>query len=303
MPLNFRAGLWRLADPKISITSAASMAVGAGLAVGHPEFSWRWLVALGIAMFCMEVAKNAWGEIYDYDSGTDLRVKAADRTEFSGGKRVLVDGLLSRQQTGTIAVGFTLIGLMLGALMVFLREPALFWIGLAGLLIGWSYHGPPLQLAYRGLGEIAVVICYGPLIAMATYMLMTGAFATQVIWLSLPLGVLIAAFLWVNQFPDYEADQASNKRNLVVVLGKLRAAAFLPIMYALALFALIVLPLLSDLPRLIWLGLLALPPASFASYWTINDPHAFHRHKPVQAMALLTFVAYSLGTSIGVALG
>lgn len=279
------------------------MAVGAGLAIGHPEFSWPWLVALGIAMFCMEVAKNAWGEIYDYDSGTDLRVKAADRTEFSGGKRVLVDALLSRQQTWGIAAGFTLIGLVLGALMVFLREPALLWVGFAGLLLGWSYHGPPLQLAYRGLGEIAVVICYGPLIALATYMLMTGAFATQVIWLSLPLGVLIAAFLWVNQFPDYEADRASNKRNLVVVLGKQRAAACLPMMYALAILGLVVVPLLSDLPRMIWLGLLAMPPASLASYWTLNDPQAFHRHKPVQAMALLTFVAYSLGTTVGAALG
>jgi len=292
-----------LADPKISITSAASMAIGAGMAAGHPEFSWLWLLALGIAMFCMEVAKNAWGEVYDYDSGTDLRVRDEDRTAFSGGKRVLVDDLLSRQQTWGIAIGFTLCGLALGALMVLVREPALFWVGLAGLAVGWSYHGPPLQLAYRGLGELAVVICYGPLIALATYMLMTGSFATGVIWLALPLGILIAAFLWVNQFPDYEADRASDKRNLVVLLGRERAAAVLPLMYALAFAMLALLPLLTGLAPLVWLGLLAIAPAIQASRWTIADPQAFHRHKPVQPVALITFVVYTIGVTIGVVLG
>ena len=68
-----REGFWRLADPKISITSAASMAVGAAPAAGDAGFSWLWLLVLGLALFCMEVAKNAWGDVYDYDSGTTWR--------------------------------------------------------------------------------------------------------------------------------------------------------------------------------------------------------------------------------------
>ena len=82
---NFRAGLWRLADPKISITSAASMAIGASMAAGESRYSWLWLAVMGLAMFCMEVAKNAWGDVIDYDSGTDLAVAPEDRTGFSGG--------------------------------------------------------------------------------------------------------------------------------------------------------------------------------------------------------------------------
>ena len=75
------------------------MAVGASLAAGEDRFSWFWLLLLGLAMFCMEVAKNAWGDVYEYDSGTDQAVKPEDRTDFSGGKRVLVDGILTRGQT------------------------------------------------------------------------------------------------------------------------------------------------------------------------------------------------------------
>jgi 1,4-dihydroxy-2-naphthoate octaprenyltransferase len=303
MSSKLQTGFWRLADPKISITSVASMAIGAGLAADHAEFSWLWLIVLGLAMFCMEVAKNAWGDVFDYDSGTDLAVVPADRTDFSGGKRVLVDNILTRRQTWAIAFGFALAGLALGALMVFAREPAVFWPGLAGLLLGWSYHGPPLQLAYRGLGELDVVLCYGPIIALSTYILMTGEVAADVVALSLPLGILIAAFLWVNEFPDYDADLGAGKNNLVARLGKRRAARLLPLIYLAGFAVLMALPGLYDLPKAIYLGFLAAPAAGLACFWVWRNPHGFHRDKPAQVAALFAFVLYSAGVTWGLVVG
>ena len=302
MTRNWKAGFWRLADPKISITSLTAMAVGAGVASDHPDFSWPWLLVLGFAMFCMEVAKNAWGDVYDYDSGTDLAVADEDRTAFSGGKRVLVDDILSRGETWGIAIGFTLAGLVLGAAMVFLREPAVFWPGLVGLLLGWSYHGPPLQLAYRGLGELDVVLCYGPVISLSSYVLMTGEFAPGVVAAALPLGILTAAFLWVNEFPDYRADLGAGKRNLVVQLGKQRAARALPLIYLLAFGLLLALPGYEGLPTAITWGLVALLPAALACWWVWRDPETFHRSTPAQPMALLAFVLYAAGATAGLVL-
>jgi 1,4-dihydroxy-2-naphthoate polyprenyltransferase len=298
-----RAGLWRLADPKISITSLAAMTVGAAPVAQHPDFSWGWLAVLGLAMFCMEVAKNAWGEVFDYDSGTDLAVSPEDRTAFSGGKRVLVEDILTRRQTWAIALGFGLAGLALGALMVALREPAVFWPGLAGLVLGWSYHGPPLQLAYRGLGELDVVLCYGPLIAVSTALLMSHEFHPEVLWLSLPLGIFTAAFLWVNEFPDFHADRGAGKYNLVARLGKRRASRLLPLVYLAGFALLLALPWVADLPRQVWLGFAALPGALLAQYWTWREPDSFHRKHPVQPMALLTFVLYAAGVAAGLLLG
>lgn len=304
MPDNkLQTGFWRLADPKISITSVASMSVGASLAATHPNFSWAWLIMLGAAMFCMEVAKNAWGDIYDYDSGTDLAVKPEDRTDFSGGKRVLVDEILTRRQTWAIALLFGALGLALGAAIVFLREPSVFWLGTLGLVLGWSYHGPPLQLAYRGLGELDVVLCYGPIIALSTYLIQTGHYAAEPVWLSLPLGILIAAFLWVNEFPDYEADLGAGKNNLVARLGKRTAARMLPLIYCAAFLLLAVLPGLTGMPAAIALGFIAAVPAAAVTYWTLQDPEFFHRRKPVQPAALLSFVLYSVGVSAGVIVG
>jgi 1,4-dihydroxy-2-naphthoate octaprenyltransferase len=299
----FRVGFWRLADPKISITSAASMAIGGALAARDGSFSWWWLLVMGLAMFCMEVAKNGWGDVFDYDSGTDQAVTPEDRTDFSGGKRVLVDNILTRRQTWAITLLFAGTGLVLGALMVFLREPSIFWLGTFALVLGWSYHGPPLRLAYRGLGELDVVLCYGPLIAQATYALLTHHYHTDVLWASLPLGLLIAAFLWVNEFPDYAADRSVGKNNLVVQLGKHRASRVLPLIYLLALAILACAVWTGVLHRYALLGFIGAVPAAVAVCWTWQDPVTFYRHRPVQPLALLAFVLLSAGISTGIVLG
>lgn len=295
---SIRQGIWALADPKISITSLASMTIGVSVAALEGPISWIWFIVLGLAMFCMEVAKNAWGDIYDFDSGTDLAVSAQDRTNFSGGKRVLVDALLSRQQTWWIAFIFGITGLLLGAAIVFIQEPMVFWLGLAGLLLGWSYHGPPLQLVYRGLGELAVLIIYGPVIAVSTYMIQRHQMSIDVLWLSLPLGILITAFLWVNEFPDHDADKSASKRNLIVILGKQKASKCLPFIYLAAFVLVLLMPWITSMQAQIWGAFIALPTALLASKWVWESPVDFYRNKPVQPMALLSFVLYSVGVAL-----
>lgn len=292
-------GLWRLADPKISITSLAAMLVGGSTAARVAPVDWTWHGVMFIALFCMEVAKNAWGEVYDYDSGTDLAVQPADRTGFSGGKRVMVDQLLTRQQTWMVALLFGAVGVGLGAVIVFLREPSLFVLGVLGLVLGWSYHGRPLQLVYRGLGELDVVLCYGPLIVIATFMVQTGSPGMEALMLSLPLGILIAAFLWVNEFPDHDADVSAGKRNLVVMLGKHRASRLLPLIYAIAALLLVLTPLVTTLSTWILLGFIYLPFAGLAAWWVWQEPLDFYRRHPVQPLALLAFVTYAMGVAAG----
>ena len=105
------------------------------------------------------------------------------------------------------------------------REPSVVWFGLAGMAFAFFYHAPPFRLSYRGLGEMAVAVSYGPLVTAGTYLVQRGTIPTGIVLLSLPLGVLIAAFLWINEFPDYTADALSGKRTLVVRLGRAGAAA------------------------------------------------------------------------------
>ncbi len=155
---------------------------------------------------------------------------------------------------------------------------------------------------YRGLGELVVAICYGPLIALSAYLIQAHALSWPVFWLSLPLGLIIAAFLWVNEFPDAPSDRRAGKRNLVVVLGRHTAARVLPLIYLAALAILLLLPV-AGLPATVWLGAIAMVPAAYACVWVWRSPETFHRSRPVQPAALLSFLLYSAGAGTGVLLG
>lgn len=295
---DFWSGFWRLADPKISLASMASMFLGACAAAGVGPMDYSWLALTVIGIFAIEVAKNASGEIFDYDSGTDLAIDAKDRSPFSGGKRVLVDGLLTRGETiGISAVSYA-IGLSAGFAIVFLREPEILWIGLVGVALAYLYHAPPAKLSYRGLGELAVALCYGPLIAIGTFMVQRGAVGKLTILAAIPLGLLIAAFLWINEFPDYLADKDSGKRTLVVRLGRERASRVFGLIIFVAFVGLATLPVFGA-PVGVLLGALAVIPAYKAARTLLQKPTNTPAIVPAQGLTLLTFILYALGVGIG----
>jgi 1,4-dihydroxy-2-naphthoate octaprenyltransferase len=275
----------------------ASIFLGASLAAANGEIHAGWLSVTILGFFAIEVAKNASGDIYDYE--TDMAVAQEDYTDFSGGKRVLVDGLLSRSQTWTIAITFYVLGIGLGVLIVIFREPLAIWPGVIGLILAWSYNAPPGRFAYRGLGELDVAICYGPLICISTYLIQLGEVTRDVVLVSIPLGILIAAFLWINEFPDFDADRKVQKHNLIVRLGRHRASRLLPLIQGSAFLIVALLPL-AGLPRSIWLGGLAMFPAAWVAIRTWQDPEQCYRHAPVSAGALITFLLLSLGMGAGV---
>ncbi|MCC7242069.1 MAG: prenyltransferase [Acidobacteria bacterium] len=255
---DFWQGVYRLADPKITLASAASMFVGACAAAAHGDISWSWFAITAFGIVCIEAAKNASGEIFDWDSGTDQAIQAEERTPFSGGKRVIVEGLLSRRTTGLVAAVFYFLGGSAGMLIVVVREPSVIWLGLAGAALAFFYHAPPLGLVYRGFGELAVAISYGPIIASGTYLVQRGNIGRDVTVTSAPLGLAIVAFLWINEFPDSRADALAGKPTLVVRLGHQTAAIGFTVIIATASAMVVALPALG-LPRSIWLGLAGLP--------------------------------------------
>ncbi|MBI3963315.1 MAG: prenyltransferase, partial [Deinococcus sp.] len=240
------------------------MFLGAAAAASDGPLALGWLLLTVLGIFFIEVAKNASGELFDFDSGTDLAVASEDRSPFSGGKRVLVDALLTRGQTAAIAVISYLLGIAAGLAIVAWREPGIFWLGVLGVACAFFYHAPPLKLSYRGWGELAVGLCYGPLICSGTYLVQRGQVPLAVPLAAVPLGLLIAVFLWINQFPDYRADLGAQKRNLVVQLGRRRGSVAFAWLVAAAFACLALLPLLG-LPFTIWLGAVALPPALTAT--------------------------------------
>tara|TARA_R110002110_G_scaffold66978_1_gene183002 strand:- start:91316 stop:92230 length:915 start_codon:yes stop_codon:yes gene_type:complete len=295
----FWQGFWRLSDPKISLASFAGLFLAACFAAADYGLNWGLLALTVLGVFCVEVAKNASGEVIDFDSGTDLNVSAADRSPFSGGKRVLVDELLSRRQTWVIAAVFFLCAIGIGLGLVVFVDARILWFGLPGIALAWYYHGGSLRLSYRGLGETAVAIAYGPLIVNGAYFVQTGALNAPLLHASGVLGLLVAAFLWINQYPDYLADRAAGKKNLVVRLGRQRAAvgfvALLLTAYVWLAITLWYYPTAAGVAG----GFVGAVPAAFAGWRLLHSDSETARIIPAQAACLLSFIGMAAGAGTG----
>ena len=299
MNRNFWRGFWRLADPKISLASFAGLFLGNCVAAAHGVIAWGWLGLTVAGVFCVEVAKNAAGEVVDYDSGTDLAVEERDRSPFSGGKRVMVDGLLSRRQTSAIATTFFLAAIIVGLVIVVFLDPRVLSIGLVGMALAWYYHGGSIRLSYRGLGELAVALAYGPVIVCGTYLVQRGHLYAPLLQASMALGLLVAAFLWINQFPDYRADIQAGKRNLVVRLGLERAAQWYVVILAAGYLWLLLTAIYYPQARGMAWGLVGLLPATFSAWRTLESGGQTDRLIPAQVACLASFVLMALGSGLG----
>ena len=252
-------GFWQIADPKIWIASTIPMAVGGAVAYAYiGSFSWPWFLIGAAAIYLIEIGKNAINEYVDYLSGVDRFVTPDKRTPFSGGKKTIIDGKLTLKENLVIGIITIAAGSLLGLLIIFIRDFNIIWFGLAGVFFALFYSLPPFKFAYRGLGELVVGFTFGPLITCGTFLVQTGTLTPLVILASLPLGLLIANVLWINQYPDYEADLQGGKRNGVVRLGKQKAGLIFALLFGLAYLTMPVLALFSK--NFFWLlPLISLP--------------------------------------------
>ncbi len=215
---------WVVASRAPFLAASVLPALAATAAAWRVEGSLRAdlavLAVAGVALVHLGV--NLANDYFDHLSGADEANEVP--TPFSGGSRVIQEGVLSGR---AVLVGSLV---LLGAgcacgIYLWLSTPghALLLIGLAGVALGWFYTSPPVRLAHRGWGEVAVGVGFGVLPAMGVEWVHRATISPEVSWVGCPAGLLVAAILVINEFPDTLADGCVGKRTLVVRLGRVRA--------------------------------------------------------------------------------
>ncbi len=118
----------------------------------------------------------------------------------------------------TLSTVFYVLAGVIGLVLLATRgSTALLVIGVVGFIVSLGYTAPPLKFVYRGLGEIAVAIGFGPLMLLGAYVVQTGgALAWEPFVASIPVALLVALILYVNEIPDRRGDARAGKRTLPV---------------------------------------------------------------------------------------
>jgi len=258
--LKRRLGVWKEAVRWPSLTaSAASVAVGVAAAFAATgEVSWGWAILTMIAAVSLQACTNIKNDLDDQISGADDR----NRTPilgFTGGSRVLQRGLATRAELLAAMTGFGVLSSAIGLYFALAGRPGVLLFGLAGLFVGFVYTGPPLKLANRGLGELAVALAFGVGIVCGTAYVQAGSVPTLALAASIPVSVLVALILFINGFQDAASDDEVAKRTAVVRLGQQRASRVYPVIAGGAALALILFVAIGVLPPLALLGLAGYP--------------------------------------------
>ncbi|MFQ5950883.1 MAG: 1,4-dihydroxy-2-naphthoate octaprenyltransferase [Candidatus Geothermarchaeales archaeon] len=175
------------------------------------------LTLLGASLAHLGV--NTANDFFDYRQGADM--VNVTPTPYSGGSRVIQYGLASPgQMLGTSVTSVTL-AVIVGLYLAFTRGFAeILLLTALGTFIIVFYTASPIRLVYRGLGELAVGFAFGPLIVTGTYFVQAQAFSLQAVLASLPVGILVAMILYVNEIPDIRWDRKAGKKTLPVRLER-----------------------------------------------------------------------------------
>jgi 1,4-dihydroxy-2-naphthoate octaprenyltransferase len=214
------AGWLFLRATRLPFLTATFVPVLLGIAVAAENDGFNWWVALltVIGGACIHLGLNVANDVFDTTSGADAA--NVNPTQFSGGSRVVHYGLLSLRQITLLSAGFYAVGIAIGLVLCATRGWGLLWLGVAGVILSLFYTAPPLKLVHRGLGELVVAAGFGPIMTLGAYYVQAQRYDWEPFLASLPIGILIALVLYVNEIPDRPADAAAGKRTLPVRLSK-----------------------------------------------------------------------------------
>lgn len=207
-------GVWiEAARPKTLTAAAAPVLMGMGIAASRGHFRVGPALGALAGALLIQIGTNFANDYYDHLKGGDTK----DRV---GPRRVTQAGLIAPEAVrramfvafgGAVAVG---------AWLVWIGGVPILAIGVLGVLSGWAYTGGPFPLAYNGLGDLFVMVFFGPVAVAGTYWVQALEFSAESVLAGVAIGGLSTAILVANNLRDLPTDRAAGKRTLPVMLGR-----------------------------------------------------------------------------------
>ncbi|MBN1827711.1 MAG: prenyltransferase [Deltaproteobacteria bacterium] len=286
-------GWIRLSRPAFYTVGLAPFALGTVAAWRTSDsFDGRVCILGALVVILIMLATYQAGEYYDVVEDGMRR----HSNPFAGGSGVVKEGILSRKTALTTSVISLAAALALSLILQFGLERGSLTTTLtvAGAFFGFFYSAVPLRLVARGMGETAIGLCYGWLPVASAYYIQTGTVRPIVHILSLPIGLSIINVILVNEYPDYDDDRRSGKKNLLVRLGKSKGAILIAAVTGL---------LWLSAPLILWCGLasrilfLLLPALGLSSFVALSMIRGrYNEAGELKRLSLLT-IAVNLGVT------
>jgi 1,4-dihydroxy-2-naphthoate octaprenyltransferase len=291
---------FKATQPHSFVASAVGVFLGTAIAYSRAgTFDGPAFVATLLGVVLLQAATNMSNDTVDFLRGVD-DLPPHLVSPFTGGARVLPEGELTvrAHRRGWIALYAAggLIGLALAA-----TRPngwLLLVLGIGGGALGVFYTLPPFSLQYHGLGDVAVGIVFGPIVTLGAYAVQTGALSFGALLASIPLGILVAAFLFVNEMPEHETDPRGGKRTVPSRIGLMRSYRVYVALVVAAMVLLMAFILAGGMPWLALLGLISVPPLLKSIRILRTYYREYPRHMPANAGTIQAVLLLGVGLTV-----
>ncbi|MGB9184663.1 MAG: 1,4-dihydroxy-2-naphthoate polyprenyltransferase [Solirubrobacteraceae bacterium] len=208
--------IWLMAArPRTLPAAVAPVLVGTALAGYMGVFHALRFVAALLGAILIQVGTNLSNDYSDARRGAD----AEDRL---GPVRVTAGGLVPPRQVLIATYATFALAVLAGVYLVVVAGWQLLLVGAASILAGVAYTGGPKPYGYEGLGEVFVFLFFGIVAVAGSYFVQVRHLGWEAFALAVPVGLLAAAILVVNNVRDIDSDRRADKRTLAVRLGRER---------------------------------------------------------------------------------
>jgi len=204
---------WLIASrAAVLIMTFLSGAIAGILAFTDGAFNfWYWLlVTFGIVL--AHATNNFLNDYTDYVRGVDE--DNYYRAQY--GPQPLVHGLMTKAGLLRYAAVTGLIAVLCGVLLIYFRGGYTWLLMALGALFVLFYTFP---LKYIALGEIAVLIVWGPLMIGGGYYVITGSWSWEAVVASLPYALGVTTVIFGKHIDKIDMDKSRGIHTLPVLLG------------------------------------------------------------------------------------
>lgn len=200
------------ARPKTLIASVSPVMIGGVVAFDDGAFPLPVFLACLLFALCVQIGTNFANDYLDF-------LKGVDTGKRMGPRRLVQGGLVSPEKMRKVTLGIFSLAALLGVYLMLVGGWQIGVLSLAAILFGYLYTGGPFPLGYLGLGDLFVLIFFGPVATGGVYYLLAGKLSATAILAGFPPGLLSTAILVMNNLRDYETDKKANKKSLPVRFG------------------------------------------------------------------------------------
>ena len=209
--------IWLVAArPRTLPAAIAPVLVGTALAASEDIFRPLAFCAALIGSVFIQIGTNLSNDYSDARRGADTE----DRL---GPVRVTASGLVAPRQVLVATWLAFAVAIAAGSYLIALVGWELLAVGAASILAGVLYTGGPRPYGYEGLGELFVFLFFGVVAVTGSYYVQTEELRALAFELAIPIGLLSASILMVNNVRDIDTDRRAGKRTLAVRVGRSRA--------------------------------------------------------------------------------